>query len=414
MKRVAIVSACRTAVGTFGGSLKSYKAPQLASVVMKEAVRRAGPKFDPVLLGDVRFGNCMEDVDALNTTRVAQLLAGLPHTTPAATVNRVCTSGMEATVIAMHQIQAGFIDCALTGGVESMTNAPYILPTARWGQRLQDGKMVDSIIAALHCGSNFLPYPKDGPVEWARGKPYIMGLTAEFLAQKYEITREQQDEFAVRSHNLAEAATQNGTFKEEIVAVEVKQGRKKPSIQFDKDEHFRPNTSMADLATLPPVFIPKHGTVTAGNASGINDGASATLIMSEEKAAELGLEPLAFITGAGMGACEPEFMGVSPVPAVKDLLKRTGRSIGDYQRFEINEAFASQAISCEKELGIDRSLLNVNGSGISLGHPVGSTGNRILVTLLHELRREGLQRGLATLCGGGGVSLAVELEIPQK
>jgi len=414
MKRVAIVSACRTAIGTFGGSLKSYKAPQLASVVMKEAVRRAGPKFDPVLLGDVRFGNCMEDVDALNTTRVAQLLAGLPHTTPAATVNRVCTSGMEATVIAMHQIQAGFIDCALTGGVESMTNAPYILPTARWGQRLQDGKMVDSIIAALHCGSNFLPYPKDGPVEWARGKPYIMGLTAEFLAQKYEITREQQDEFAVRSHNLAEAATQNGTFKEEIVAVEVKQGRKKPSIQFDKDEHFRPNTSMADLATLPPVFIPKHGTVTAGNASGINDGASATLIMSEEKAAELGLEPLAFITGAGMGACEPELMGVSPVPAVKDLLKRTGRSIGDYQRFEINEAFASQAISCEKELGIDRSLLNVNGSGISLGHPVGSTGNRILVTLLHELRREGLQRGLATLCGGGGVSLAVELEIPQK
>jgi len=202
--------------------------------------------------------------------------------------------------------------------------------------------------------------------------------------------------------------------KEEIVAVEVKQGRKKPSIQFDKDEHFRPNTSMADLATLPPVFIPKHGTVTAGNASGINDGASATLIMSEEKAAELGLEPLAFITGAGMGACEPELMGVSPVPAVKDLLKRTGRSIGDYQRFEINEAFASQAISCEKELGIDRSLLNVNGSGISLGHPVGSTGNRILVTLLHELRREGLQRGLATLCGGGGVSLAVELEIPQK
>jgi len=409
-----IVSACRTAVGTFGGSLAKLRNPQLAAIVMKEAVRRAGPKFDPRMIGDVRFGSCLEDNDALNTARVAMLLAGLPNTTPAVTVNRVCISGMEATVSAMHQIQAGFIDCALTGGVESMSNAPYLVPGARWGQRLQDGVLQDSLIHSLYCGSHFLPYPKDGPVEWARGKPYIMGATAEFLVAKYGFTRQQQDEVALRSNNNAEKATTSGKFKEEIVAVEVPQSKGKPPIIVDKDEHFRAGLKMADLEKLPPAFIPKTGTVTAGNSSGINDGASATLIMAEEKARELGIKPLAYLGGVGIGACAAEVMGISPVPAVHDLFRRTGRSIGDYQRVEVNEAFAAQYLAVEQDLKLNRAITNVNGSGIGLGHPVGMTGNRLIVTLLHELRREGLQRGLATLCGGGGVSLACEIEIPAN
>jgi acetyl-CoA C-acetyltransferase len=411
LRRVAIVSACRTAIGGFGGSLKSVKAPHLAAAVMREAVRRAGPGFDVNALGDVRFGNCVEDNDALNTTRVAMLLAGLPVTIPAVTVNRVCTSGMEATVVAMHQIQAGFIDAALTGGVESMSNAPYLLPAARWGARLQDSAMVDSIIHALHCGSHYLPYPKDGAAEWARGKPYIMGATAEFLVQKYGFTRQQQDEVALRSNNAAERAATNGRFADEIVAVSVEQGRGKPALAFARDEHYRPNLKLDDLAKLPPVFIPKTGTVTAGNSSGLNDGASATIVMAEDRAKALGLKPLAYIVGAGIGACVPELMGISPVPAVNDLLRRRGHaSCKAFDRVEVNEAFASQYLAVEHELKLNRDVTNVNGSGIGLGHPVGMTGNRLIVTLVHELRKNDLERGMATLCGGGGVSLAVEIE----
>jgi acetyl-CoA C-acetyltransferase len=318
---------------------------------------------------------------------------------------------MESTVIALHQIQAGFIDAALTGGVESMTNAPYLLPSARWGARLQDNSMVDAIIHALHCGSHFLPYPKDGPAEWARGKPYIMGATAEFLVQKYGFTRQQQDEVALRSNNAAERATDSGRFAEEIVAVSVEQGKGKPALSFATDEHFRHNLKIEDLAKLPPVFIPKTGTVTAGNSSGINDGASATLLVAEDTAKKLGLKPLAYISGVGIGACEPELMGISPVPAVKDLLRRRGHASAKvFDRVEVNEAFASQYLAVETELKLNRDVTNVNGSGIGLGHPVGMTGNRLIVTLLHELRKHNLERGLATLCGGGGVSLAVEIE----
>jgi len=312
--------------------------------------------------------------------------------------------------VAMHQIQVGFIDAALTGGFESMSNAPYLLPSARWGARMQDAVMVDSIIHALHCGSHYLPYPKDGPAEWARGKPYIMGATAEFLVQKYGFTRQQQDEVALRSNNAAERATTNGRFADEIVKVPIEH-KGKPPLEFARDEHFRAGLKMDDLAKLAPVFIPKVGTVTAGNSSGINDGASATLIMAEDKAKELGLKPLAYITGVGIGACQPEVMGISPVPAVTDLMRRRGhKSVSVFERVEVNEAFASQYLAVEQELKLNRDITNVNGSGIGLGHPVGMTGNRLIVTLVHELRKHNLERGLATLCGGGGVSLAVEIE----
>ena len=365
--------------------------------------------MNPASLGDVRFGCCLEDIDSLNVARVGMLLAGIPETVPAITTNRVCTSGMEALVASATQIQAGFIDSALVGGVESMSNAPYILPDARWGARLQDKPMVDSIMSALYAGSRVIPYPKDGEVEWARGKPYIMGLTAEFLVAKYGFSRQEQDEVAVRSHNNAENATKEGFFKKEMVPVVIKS--KKGDTVVDKDEHFQAGLTLEKLGNLPPVFIPKTGTVTAGNSSGINDGASAMVIMSEEEAKRLGVEPLAYLNGAALGGCSPDLMGCSPVPAVHNLLKKMGRSnVDDYDRVEVNEAFASQYLACERELGLNREKTNVNGSGIGLGHPVGSTGSRIIVTLIHELERSGKKLGMATLCGGGGVGMAVEIE----
>jgi len=406
MKDVVIVSACRTPIGAFQKSLAPLRGPELAKIVMKEAIKRA--KIEAKEIGDVRFGCCLEDYDALNIARVAALMAGIPESVPAVTINRVCTSAMEAVMSGAMMIQTGFIDVALCGGVESMSNVPYVLPQMRSGARLQDAQCVDAMIHGLHAGSHFVTYPKDGPVEWARGKPYIMGLTAEFLALKYNISRQEQDEVALRSHNKAQKATENGIFKDEIVPVEIPS--KKGSTIFDKDEHFRPNLTIDDLAKLPPAFIPKGGTVTAGNSSGINDGAAAMIIMSEEKADQLGLKPLAKITGFGMGGCAPELMGISPVPAVKNLLERTKYKLEDFERIEVNEAFASQYLACEKELGLNREITNVNGSGIGLGHPVGCTGARIIVTLLYELIHSNKKVGMATLCGGGGVSIATAIE----
>jgi acetyl-CoA C-acetyltransferase len=404
---VVIVSGCRTPIGAFGESLKSVKAPHLAAIAIKEAIRRAGIK--PEIIQDVRLGCCLEPVDALNVARIAALLAGIPNTVPAVTVNRVCISGMEATLSGAWQIQTGFTDVVITGGVESMSNVPYVLEDARWGARLQDKTMVDALIHGLHSGSHVWPYPNDGPLEWARGKPYIMGFTAEFLAAKYNITREQQDEVALRSHNLAEKATKEGSFKDEMIPVIIKD-KKKGDIVIDKDEHFRPGLTMEQLAKLPPAFIPNKGTVTAGNSSGINDGASAMVLMAAEKAQELGLKPLGRIAGMGMGACEPEYMGISPVPAVKDLLRRSKINLGDFERIELNEAFASQYVAVERDLKMNRSITNVHGSGIGLGHPVGSTGARLIITLLYELIHSGKSKGLATLCGGGGVSMATYVE----
>ena len=415
MKDIVIVSACRTAVGSFGGSLKDLNAATLGSVVMKEAVKRSG--IDPAGIDDVRFGCCMEPADTLNVARVSALMAGIPESVTAVTINRVCISGMEAVISGAAMIQSEMADIILAGGMEHMSGVSYSVPGARWGCRFQDQVFVDDIVHRLHCGSHVLPGPEKGPVkegmplEMFKGKPYIMGLTAEFIAQMHNISREEMDEVALRSHNNAERATQDGSFQEEIVRVEIPQKKGKPPIIFDKDEHFRPKLTMEALKNLPPAFIPKIGKVTAGNASGVNDGASAMIIMSAEKAKQLGLKPLARIKAIGRGGCHPSVMGLSPVPAVRDLEKKSGIKISDFEQIEVNEAFAAQYLGCEKELGINREITNINGSGIGLGHPVGSTGCRIMVTLIHSMKKRGKTLGLATLCGGGGVSMACAIEI---
>ncbi|MFP4225122.1 MAG: thiolase family protein [Desulfobacterales bacterium] len=415
MKEVVIVSACRTAIGAFGGALKDMNGAHLGSIAMKEAIDRAG--IDPGILDDIRFGCCMEPVDTLNVTRVSALLAGIPDTVPAVTINRVCISGMESVLSGMAMIQAGMADVILAGGMEHMSGAPYVLPNARWGCRLQDDVMVDALIRGLHCGSHVIPHPEDGPVDETQpplsyfvGKPYIMGHTAEFIAQKHDISREEMDEVALRSHNNAERANKEGDFADEVVPVSVPRKKKDPLI-FDKDEHFRPGLSMEDLKKLPPAFVPKIGKVTAGNSSGINDGAAAMVIMSAEKAKALGLKPLARIKATGKGACHPSVMGLSPVPAVKDLLTKSDYKLDDFELIELNEAFAAQYLGCEKELGLNREVVNVNGSGIGLGHPVGCTGARIMVSLMYAMKKQGKSLGMATLCGGGGVSMASVIEM---
>ena len=415
MKEVVIVSACRTAIGAFGGTLRDTHAAHLAAAVMKAALQRAA--MEPALLDDVRFGCCMEPADSLNVARVAALLADIPESVTAATINRVCISGMEAVISGMAMIQAGMADIILAGGVEHMSGVPYEVPKARWGCRLQDQVFVDALTRALHCGSHIIPHPETAPMDadspplsLFSGQPYIMGHTAEFVAQQLNISREEMDEVALRSNHNAERATAEGAFEAEIVPLEIAR-KKQPPLAFFKDEHFRPGLTLADLQKLPPAFIPKIGKVTAGNSSGINDGAAALVIMSAEKAAELSLAPLARIRAVGRGACHPALMGLSPVPAVQSLLQSSGLTIGDFELIEINEAFAAQYIGCERQLGLSREITNVNGSGIGLGHPVGATGARIMVTLIHALRQRGKTLGLATLCGGGGVSMACALEL---
>lgn len=416
MKDVVIVSACRTAIGTFGGTLKDMIGARIAAVVMKEAIKRAG--IDAAMIDDVRFGCCLESCNTLNVSRVGALLAGIPESVPAVTVNRVCISGMEAVLSGTAMIQAGVADIILGGGVEHMSGVPYVNFEARWGCRLQDSTFVDSMIRALHCGSHVMPLSDDGPLksgqpfESLKGKPYIMGHTTELIAQLLNISREEMDELALRSHNNVERATKDGGFKDEIVPIEIPQKKGKPPIIFDKDEHFRPGLTMEQLQALPPAFIPKTGKVTAGNSAGLNDGASAMIIMSADKAKELGLKPIARIRSVGRGGCHPSVMGLSPVPAVKDLLKRDKNlSLDAFELIEVNEAFAGQYLGCEKELGLKREITNVKGSGIGLGHPVGSTGCRIIVTLIHTMRQRGKTLGLATLCGGGGVSMATAIEM---
>jgi acetyl-CoA C-acetyltransferase len=415
MKEVVIASACRTAIGTFGGSLRDMSTATLASITMKEAIARAG--ISPEMIDDVRYGCCMEPADTLNMARVASLMAGIPHSSTAATINRVCISGMEAVISGMAMIQAGMADVILAGGAEHMSGVPYIVPQARWGCRLQDQTFVDALIRALHCGSHVIPDAAEGPVDpeqaplcYFKGRPYIMGHTAEFIAQHLDISREEMDEVALRSHNKTEQATQEGLFREEIVPVEVPR-RKKDPLVFDKDEHYKPNLTLQDLNKLPPAFVPDTGKVTAGNSSGLNDGSTGLIIMSEEKAKELTIKPLAKIKAIGRGGCHPSVMGLSPVPAVHDLQKRSGYTVADFELVELNEAFAAQYIGCERELGLNREITNVNGSGIGLGHPVGSTGARVIVTLIHALKGRNKSLGLATLCGGGGVSMACAIEM---
>ena len=415
MREVVIVSACRTAIGAFGGTLKTMNGPQLAAITMKEAVRRAG--IDPAIIDDVRYGCCLEHHDNLNIARVASLMAGIPDTVPAATINRVCISGMEAVISGMAMIQAEMADIILAGGVEHMSGVPYAVPSARWGARLQDQGFIDAMMHALHCGSHLMPLDTEAPLDTTKapaslmvGKPYIMGHTAEFVAQKLGISREEMDEVALRSQNNAERATNDGSFAAEIVPVPVPRRNNEP-LPFDKDEHFRPGLTIEQLRKLPPAFVPGTGKVTAGNASGLNDGSAGMVIMAADKARELGLKPLARIRAIGRGACHPALMGLSPVPAVNDLLARSGLAINDFELVEVNEAFAAQYIGCERELGLKREITNINGSGIGLGHPVGATGCRIMVTLIHALAKQGKSLGLATLCGGGGVSMACALEM---
>ena len=415
MKDVVIVSACRTAIGSLGGSLKDSNQAVLGSVVMKEAIKRAG--IDPEIIDDVRFGNGNAHHDINNVARVSALMAGIPDAVTACTINRACPSAMEAIHSGMAMIQSGMADIILAGGTEHDSGVPYAVDNARWGCRLQDKVFVDALMHGLYCGSRLLPLSDDGPIksgeifERLKGKPYIMGETAELVAQMLDISRKEMDEVALRSHNSVERATREGDFKDEIVPVEMPQKKGKAPIIFDKDEHFRPNLTMDQLAALPPAFIPKIGKVTAGNSSGLNDGAAAMIIMSADKAAELGLKPLARIKATGRGGCHPSIMGLSPVAAVKDLFKRSSLKMEDFELIEVNEAFAAQYIGCERELKIDRGITNVNGSGIGIGHPVGATGCRIMVTLLYAMKKRGNTLGLATLCGGGGLSLATAIEM---
>jgi len=415
MKDVVIVSACRTAIGAFGKSLRDINAAIIGSITMREAVRRAG--IDSALIDDVRYGCCIEPADSLNVARVSALLAGIPESITAVTINRVCISGMETVISGMAMIQAGMADIILAGGVEHMSGVSYIVPSARWGCRLQDQVFVDALIRSLYCGSHIIPHPEDGPVDenepplsLFKGKPYLMGHTAEFIAQHLGISREEMDIVALRSHNEAERATKDGSFIDEIVQVEVPR-KKQALLIFDKDEHFRPGLTLEQLKNLQPAFVQKNGTLTSGNSSGLNDGSAGMIIMSAEKASDLNIEPLARIKAIGRGACHPSVMGLSPVPAVKNLLVNSGLKIKDFELIELNEAFAAQYIGCERELGLNREITNVNGSGIGLGHPIGATGARIIVSLIYAMRKREKTLGLATLCGGGGVSMACAIEI---
>lgn len=387
---VVIVSAVRTAIGKFGGALKDVKASRLGAHVIKEALRRAGD-LDPMLLDDIILGDCVQCFDEANTARTAALMAGIPFQVPAFTVQRQCSSSMQALASGVQQIRAGDSEIALVGGVESMSSGPYYLPNARWGMRLQNHEVIDSVWEMLHSGSRIL------------GEPMIMGITSENLAAKYGISREAQDRLALESHSKAEAAIKAGRFKDEIVPFELP-GKKGEKQVFDQDEHPRFGLKMEDLARLKPVFRPD-GTVTAGNSSGLNDGGSAAVIMTRRRAKELGLTPMARIVTQAAAGVEPHLMGYGPVPSTQKALKKAGMTLKDIQLIEVNEAFAAQYIACEMGLGLDRSIVNVNGSGVGLGHPVGATGLRIVVSLIYEMARRNLEVGLATLCVGGGMGM---------
>ncbi len=393
---IVIIGCARTAIARFGGALVGMRAYQLAGVAMAEAMKRAGVEGGQ--LSDVIMGDCVQCADEANTARTAALGIGIPVEVPAVTIQRQCSSGMQAVILAGQQISCGDSEIVLAGGVESMSNAPYLLPQARWGARLTHGQMMDSMWEMLHSGSNLL----EG------GKGYIMGQTAENLAEKYGISREEQDEVALRSHNNAEAATTSGRFKDEIVPVEVP-GKKGQVTVFDQDEHTRFGLTMDDLARLKPAFK-KDGTVTAGNSSGLNDGAAAMVVTSRKKAAEIGATPLARIVAHAFAGVEPHLMGYGPVPATQKALAKAGLSLDDIGLIELNEAFAAQYLACEKGLGLNREITNVNGSGIGLGHPVGATGCRIMISLIYEMKRRGVELGLATLCVGGGMGAATILE----
>ncbi|MBS5926477.1 MAG: acetyl-CoA C-acetyltransferase [Clostridium sp.] len=391
MREVVIASAARTALGSFGGSLKDVPAAELGAIVIKEAVKRAG--IDPEQVEEVVMGNVIQAGLGQNVARQATLKAGLPNEVPAMTINKVCGSGLRTVALAAQMIKAGDADIVVAGGMENMSAAPYVLDKARWGQRMGDGKLVDTMI-------------KDAL--WDAFNNYHMGVTAENIAEQWGLTREMQDEFAAASQAKAEAAIKAGKFKDEIVPVVIPQ-RKGDPIVFDTDEFPRFGTTAEKLAKLKPAFI-KDGTVTAGNASGINDGAAAFVIMSAEKAAELGVKPLAKIVSYGSKGLDPAIMGYGPFHATKKALEAANLTVEDMDLIEANEAFAAQSLAVAKDLNFDMSKVNVNGGAIALGHPVGASGARILTTLLYEMEKRDAKRGLATLCIGGGMGTALIVE----
>ena len=413
MKNAVIVEACRTAVGSMGGALKPLSATDLACAVIQGCIDRSG--IDPKEIDEVILGQCRQTSDEPNIARVASLKAGLPESCPAHTIMRQCASAMSAVHTGAMQIKCGISDVVLAGGTESMSNAVFYVRNARWGVGTGNTQFVDALTEGQY---------KSQPEE-VYGS-YNMGATAENIAEQLGITREEQEEFSLASQQKAIQAIDSGRFKDEIVPVTVPQGRKKPPIVFDTDEFPKRDTSLEKMAKLRPAFNIRHdeegrlyndtaltGTVTAATSSGRNDGASAMLLMSEEKAKELGLKPIARIIGMGTAGNDPRAMGLGPVYAVPKALANAGLKDDDIQLIELNEAFAAQAIGCIKELHWEdkMDIINVNGGAIALGHPVGSSGCRIIVTLIHEMKKRGLKYGLATLCIAGGMGQATVIEM---
>lgn len=388
MKEVVIASAVRTPVGAFGGIFKDVSAVQLGVTAAKEALKRA--KIEPNMVDEVIFGNVLQAGQGQNVARQVSIHSGIPIEVPSFTVNKVCGSGLKTVALAAQAILAGESDIVLAGGTENMSQAPYLLKTSRWGQRMGNGQMEDYMV-------------QDGLTDIFNN--YHMGITAENIAEKYGFTREQQDELSFTSQSRAEEAVKSGRFKDEIVPVEIPQ-RKKDPIVADTDEYPKFGTTIEVLGKLRPAFK-KDGSVTAGNASGINDGAAALVLMSKEKAEELGIKPLATIVSYASAGVDPSIMGTGPIPATKKALAKAEMTVEDLDLIEANEAFAAQALSVIEELKLDRSIVNVNGGAIALGHPIGASGARILTTLLYEMEKRDSKKGLATLCIGGGQGIAL-------
>jgi len=391
MREIVIVSAARTPVGSFGGSLKDISAVRLGAIAAKEAIKRAG--IDPAIIDEVVLGNVLQGGLGQNVARQIAMAAGVPKEVPALTVNKVCGSGLRTVSLAAQIIKAGDADCLLVGGSESMSQAGYLMPSGRWGARMGDTKMVDIMV-------------NDGLTDAFNN--YHMGITAENIANEWHLTREELDQFSVTSQNKAESAIKAGKFKDEIVPVEIPQRKGNPII-FDTDEYPKFGTTMAGVSKLKPAFK-KDGVVTAANSSGINDGGVALIVMSREKADELDLDYLCKIKSYASAGVDPSIMGIGPVPASQRALEKANLTIEDMDLIEANEAFAAQAIAVGKELGIDPEKLNVNGGAIAIGHPVGASGGRILITLIYEMIKRDSKYGLATLCigGGQGTSLVIE------
>ncbi len=389
-KKVVLAGACRTAIGKMGGALSTTPAPVLGSIVIKEALSRAG--VAPEQVDQVYMGCVIQAGLGQNVARQASIKAGLPVEVPAVTVNVVCGSGLNCVNMAAQMIMAGDADIVVAGGMENMSMGPYALKNARYGYRMNNAPMIDTMV---------------NDALWDAFNDYHMGITAENVAEQWGLTREQLDEFAASSQQKACAAIEAGAFKDEIVPVEVKQ--KKQTVVVDTDEGPRPGTTAEGISKLRPAFKPD-GIVTAGNASGINDGAAAVIVMSEEKAKELGVTPMATWVAGALGGVDPSIMGVGPVAATKKVMDKTGLSVADMDLIEANEAFAAQSLAVAKDLDFDMAKVNVNGGAIALGHPVGASGCRILVTLLHEMQKRDAKKGLATLCIGGGMGCATIVE----